>query len=107
MEKKQRGKLKVQQDRMIKKKKGCYCKTLVTKFLNYIAYFPSMYPIFDEYRNVQSVENWGSEFEGIRAYIYICTIGMQDILISISDGTDSESNNPRFIYTPRKYLLRY
>lgn len=71
MEKKQRGKLKVQQGRMIKKKKGCYCKTLVTKFLNYIAYFPSMYPIFDEYRNVQSVENWGSEFEGIRAYIYI------------------------------------
>lgn len=44
---------------------------LVTKFLNYIAYFLSMYPIFDEYRNVQSVENWGSEFEGIRAYIYI------------------------------------
>lgn len=88
----------------LKKKKEYYCKT---KFLNYIAYFPSMYSISDEYRNVQSVGNWGSEFEGIHIYIYICTIGMRDILISISDGTDSESNNPRFIYTPGKYLLRY
>lgn len=30
-----------------KKKKECYCKTLVTKFLNCIAYFSSMYSIFE------------------------------------------------------------
>lgn len=40
-----------------KKKRECYCKTLVTKFLNYIAYFPPMYSISDEYWNVQSVGN--------------------------------------------------
>lgn len=82
-----------------KKKRERYRNTLVTKFLNYIAYFLPMYSISDEYWNVQSVGNWGSEFEEIYIYIW-------DILISISDNIDSESNNPRFIYTPRKYLLQ-